>query len=374
MLLVGVVRVGDGRVRLLLDGFPLRGARGALGQSPLVLEQRLEVGVVPGGGCGCPRALEVARDRAARVAAAQRVLPADAHLLDGRAFRLPAHVLAGGARGVCLAERVPARDQRDGFLIVHRHPRERLADIPRRRRRVGVAVGALGVHVDQAHLHRAERGLEFAVALVAVVAQPFGFGAPVDPVLGLEAIDPASAEPEGLEPHRFERAVAGEDEQVAPRQFAAVLLLDRPEQTPSLVEVRVVRPTVERREPEHPGAAAAPAVRDAVGPRAVPRHADEEGAVVPVVGGPPLLRIGHQGEDVLLDRAEVERLEFRGVVELALHRVAQRGVATQGRQVELVGPPVAVGTHLERLGRSAAAIADNRATARRRPAGSVACM
>src|SRR6201989_2456639 len=89
-----------------------------------------------------------------------------------------------------------------------------------------------------------------------------------------------AAEAEGLEAHRFQRDVAGEDHEVRPRDLAAVLLLDRPEEAARLVEVRVVRPAVERREALLSRAGAAAAVADAVRARAVPRHADEERPVM----------------------------------------------------------------------------------------------
>jgi hypothetical protein len=80
------------------------------------------------------------------------------------------------AGAVHLAEGVAAGDQRDGLLVVHRHAGERLADVAGRRERVGVAVGALRVDVDQAHLHGAERVLQLAVAAVALVAEPLVSG------------------------------------------------------------------------------------------------------------------------------------------------------------------------------------------------------
>ena len=151
-----------------------------------------------------------------------------------------------------------------------------------------------------------------------------------------------AAEAEGLEAHRLERAVAGQDHQVGPGDLVAVLLLDGPQQPARLVEVAVVGPAVDRREALIAGAAAAAPVRDAVGARAVPGHADEQAAVVAPVGRPPVLRIRHQRVEVLLQRGEVELLEFLGVVELLAHRVGLRRVLVQDLEVQPVGPPVAV--------------------------------
>src|SRR3546814_2796218 len=61
-----------------------------------------------------------------------------------------------------------------------------------------------------------------------------------------------------------------------------------------LVEIAIVGPAVERGEALLPGIRAAAAVGGTIRARAVPRHADEEGAVMSVVGRPPRLAVGHQ--------------------------------------------------------------------------------
>jgi len=61
-----------------------------------------------------------------------------------------------------------------------------------------------------------------------------------------------------------------------------------------------------------------------------------------VVGGPPVLRIGHQRVEVLDDGTEVERLEFRGVVEVAAHRAGQWRILLKRLQVQLFRPPLLV--------------------------------
>ncbi len=99
-------------------------------------------------------------------------------------------------------------------------------------------------------------------------------------------------------------------DEVGPGNLAAVFLLDRPQQPARLVEVHVVRPAVERREPLLAVAGAAAAVADAVGAGAVPRHPDEQRPVVAEVGRPPLLRVRHQGMQVLDHGIQVEGLEF----------------------------------------------------------------
>ena len=276
----------------------------------------------------------------------KRVLPAEAHLLDRGAFGRGADErrIAGAMR---LAEGVAAGHQRDGLLVVHRHAREGLAHVATRRHRIRIAVRTLGVHVDQAHLHRGERVLEHAVAGVTALRlvagrQPLVLGAPVDVFFRLPDVLAATAEAEGLEAHGLERAVAGQDHQVGPGDPVAVLLLDRPQQPASLVEVAVVGPAVERREALVTGAAAAATVRRAVGARAVPGHADEQSAVVAPVGRPPVLRVRHQRIQVLLQRGQVELPELLRIVEPLAHRVGLRGVLVQDPEVQPVGPPVAV--------------------------------
>ena len=138
---------------------------------------------------------------------------------------------------------------------------------------------------------------ELAVAAVALVAEPGVLGTPED-LLGLPDVLAAEAEAEGLEAHVLQRDVAGEDEQVGPRDLLAVLLLDRPEQAAGLVEVGVVGPAVERREALAAVAGAAAAVLDPVGAGGVPAQPDEQAAVVTEVGRPPVLRGGHHLDDV----------------------------------------------------------------------------
>src|SRR3546814_7167540 len=90
-----------------------------------------------------------------------------------------------------------------------------------------------------------------------------------------------------------------------------------------LVEIAIVGPAVERGEALLPGIRAAAAVGGTIRARAVPRHADEEGAVMSVVGRPPRLAVGHQRGQIILQRLIVERPERRGIVEILAHRVGR---------------------------------------------------
>ena len=205
----------------------------------------------------------------------------------------------------------------------------------------GLPAGPLRIHVDQAHLHGAERTGELPVAAVALVAEP-GVLRPPEDLLGLPDVLAPEAEAERLEPHRFVGAVAGEDQEVGPGDLAAVLLLDRPEQPARLVEARVVGPAVERGEALSAAAATAPAVGDAVRARGMPAHPDEQRPVVAVVGRPPVLRRRHHLEDVPLQRLDVEGLELLRVVEVLAHRIGPGRVLVENLQVQLIRPPVLV--------------------------------
>ncbi|MEZ4249493.1 MAG: hypothetical protein R3B99_14790 [Polyangiales bacterium] len=282
------------------------------------------------------------------LAVTEGVDPTEAHRFDRRAFRLGADE-RGVPGAVGLAEGVAAGDERDRLFVVHRHAREGLAHVASRLHRIGLAVRTLGVHVDEAHLHGAERVGELAVAAVAFVAEPRRLGAPIDVLLGLPDVLAPARETEGRKAHRLERDVAREDHQVGPRELVPVLLLDRPEQPARLVEVAVVGPAVERRETLRARAGAAASVADAVGAGAVPRHADEESAVVPPIGRPPRLRVGHEREQVGFDRRQVERTKRIRVREPGAQRVSGGRVLVEDREVQLIGPPIAI--RLRRVGR-----------------------
>src|SRR6202023_1969888 len=178
-------------------------------------------------------------------------------------------------------------------------------------------------------------------AAVAFLAQPRTLGTPIE-LFRLPDIGAAAGKAERLEAHRFEGDVAGENHKVSPGNFAAILLLDRPQQAARLVEIRVIRPAVERREALLTGAGAAATVGDAVRTGAMPRHANKQTAIVTEVGWPPLLRILHQGMQVLDHGVDVEALEFLGIVERFAHRIGGGRFGMEHADIEGLWPPVAV--------------------------------
>jgi hypothetical protein len=286
---------------------PLVRTSGTLGELPLVAEEVREEVVAPLGGRRGPRHLETAGDRVAAVATFVAALPAEALQLEACAFWLDADMCAGIGGSMRLAEGVPSGDERHRFFVVHRHSAERLANVPGRGDGIRLAVWSFRIHVDETHLHGGERILELTVAAIPLVAEPRGLGSPVDVLFGFPDVLPSAGEAERLESHRLQGAVAGKHHQVGPRKPAVVPLLDGPEQTARLVEVRVVGPAAERREAQCARSRAAAAVADAVRARTVPRHPDEEGTVVAEVGRPPVLRGRHHRDDLSFSKPRDRR-------------------------------------------------------------------
>ena len=341
-----VMRVRDQVRGALVAGDPLDRTAGAARLHPVEAEQIVEILGGPSDRVDRPRAFQPAGHRIDTLARAALVDPADTLLFGRRTRRIGTDALFGLVRAMRLAEGVPACDQRDGFLVVHRHAAEGFANVLRCRQRIGITVRAFGIDVDQAHLHGSQRLFELAIAMIAISRQELLLAAPID-LVRLPVIGATAGKAEGLEAHRFERDVTGQHHQVGPAELAAVLLLDRPEQTARAIEIGVVGPAVERLEPLLTAASAAATIGGAIGARAVPRHADEERTVMAVIRRPPVLRGGHQRLDVGLDRREVERLELLRIVEIVTHRVRLARMLAQRRQVEPLGPPVLV-----RIGRS----------------------
>ena len=131
---------------------------------------------------------------------AKGVLPAQTHVLHRGTFRRNTDQ-CGIPGPVGLAERMPARDQRDGLVVVHRHPGKGFTDVAGRGHRIGIAVRTFGVDVDQPHLHCRQRLFQHTVAGIAFVIQPDRFRPPVDVFLRLPGIGPPAAKAKGLQPH-----------------------------------------------------------------------------------------------------------------------------------------------------------------------------
>ena len=334
-----IVRIGNEGRCLTVCGLPLDCAARALGFHPIEREQIVEILRRKRNRVGRPGAFQTAGDGVVALARAALVLPAETLLLyTGSGGRRP-HALGGIVGSMRLAESMPAGDERDGLLVVHRHAAEGLADILRGRERIRVAVRPLGIHVDQAHLRGTERFLQYPVSRVAQIAgEKHLLGSPVDQIR-LPVILAAAAKAEGLEAHRLQRDISGQDHQVSPGNLLSVLLLDRPQQAPSLVEVGVVRPAVERFEALLSTVGTAASVDRTVRARAVPGHPDEERSVVAVVRRPPILRRRQDLLDVRLDGIQIEARKLLRVIEAGAPRIRLDGMLPKRRKVQMIGPP-----------------------------------
>src|SRR5690606_9420154 len=122
--------------------------------------------------------------------------PTKTLLFDVGSLGLTTYILRRIGGAVALAERVAAGGERDRFVVVHRHALERLANVLRGSERIGVAVRSFRIHVDETHLNRAERILEIAIACVALVSEPGGFGSPIDVLFRFPHVLASTAEAE----------------------------------------------------------------------------------------------------------------------------------------------------------------------------------
>src|SRR6185369_5586160 len=207
----------------------------------VVVVEVVEESVIPLRRVIGPGTLEPACDCVVALAAAKLVLPAKTLLLQAGCFRFGTDVFGGRGSSVGLADGVTADDERNGLLVIHRHAGERLSNELRGARRVRIAPWPFWIDVDKAHMIGAERPAHLPAIGVALISEPCFFGPPEN-FVGLPAVLSPKAEAEGLEAHGLISTVAGENYQIGPRDFVAVLLFYWPEQPPRLVEARIVGP------------------------------------------------------------------------------------------------------------------------------------
>ena len=321
---------------------PLPRPRRTLRQLPLIRKQVREIPVRPRRRTVRPRPFQPARDRVTRVARAIAVLPAQPLLFKRRPFRLRPHVALRRRRAMRLPKRVPPGDQCHRLLIVHRHPRKRLANVPRRRQRIRPPVRTFRIHINQSHLHRRQRIRQMPIPTVALVSQPLTFRPPINILLRLPHIRPPTRKPEGLKSHRLQRHVPGQHHQVRPGNLVAILLLDRPQQPPRLVQIAIVRPAVQRRKPQRPKPRSPATIRHPIRPRTVPRHPNKERTIMPVIRRPPCLRRRHQLLQILPHRLQIQLLKRLRIIKITSQRIPLVRVLMQNLQVQLLRPPVAI--------------------------------
>ena len=329
-----------------VDRTPLVGTGGALGEFPFVVQQQVEVTVVPFRGVGGPSAFDAAGHGVATHAAGGVVLPAKALLVDLGALRCRT-VVFGAAIAVGFTDGVTTGGQRAGLFVVHGHASECQTHIVRRALRIWLAHDPLGVDVNQTHLDRSQgvfqRFTVLARSFVAVGGgHPLFFRTPVHVLFGVPDVFATKRESIGLQTHGFVGDVASQNKQIGPADFVAVFFLDGPQQAAGFVQVAVVGPRVQGCETDVASACATTAVGDAVRTGRVPCQANHQTTVVTPVGRPPVLAVGHQSDHVFFQGGHVELFDFFAVVH-ARHGVGFAVVLVQDVQVQRLGPPGHVG-------------------------------
>ena len=103
-----------------------------------------------------------------------------------------------------------------------------------------------------------------------------------------------AAKPKGFAAHGFDRDIARQNQQISPRDFIAVFLFDRPEQTPCLIQIAIVGPRVQRCKALRARAAATAPITRSISARRMPCHPDKKGPIMTIIRRPPCLRVGHQ--------------------------------------------------------------------------------
>src|SRR6266481_6648308 len=129
----------------------------ALGQFPVVAEEVGEEIVAPLGWRLGPNDFQAAADGVSTKTLTKFILPSEALVLDVGAFWFGADVVGGNRGTVSFAEGVTAGNQRDCFFVVHGHTVEGFANVSGCCYGIGLAIWPFRVHVNQAHLNRAER-------------------------------------------------------------------------------------------------------------------------------------------------------------------------------------------------------------------------
>mmetsp|Transcript_122567 Transcript_122567/g.357927 ORF Transcript_122567/g.357927 Transcript_122567/m.357927 type:complete len:280 (-) Transcript_122567:236-1075(-) len=263
---------------------------------PSAAQQHTEKLVVPLAGVCCPWPFHAAGEGVLALASATLADPGMRGIL--RRW-LP---WAQRACAMCFAERVATSDECDCLAVVHAHPAKGISDVMRTACRIGVRRPlaiitednrSFGVEVDQPHSGAAEGLRAQAVHLARGQLLLLWAGAQIQAIRAIGRVQtPCAIFGDGAT-HALDGCSSRESEEVTPAQAVPVLLLDRPEEGPCLVQVRVIGPAPLRFKALAAAGAAPMAVRVAVGARAVPGQADEEGAIVAIVRRPAVLRVRH---------------------------------------------------------------------------------
>ena len=172
--------------------------------------------------------------------------------------RITGEMLTSARRAVRLAKGVASSNESNSLRVIHAHAAEGLANVEGRHAGVTIAVGALGVDIDQTHVSGGKGFLQAGgtanevgatvITDIVPLGHKGGFGTPENAFIRLPRIGTTAGKAQDWEAHLLEGRVTGQENQVGPRNGFAVLHLDRPQQAPCLIEIRVVRPAIKGRE------------------------------------------------------------------------------------------------------------------------------
>src|SRR6185503_7482359 len=162
--------------------------------------------------------------------------------------------------------------------------------------------------------------MKFTFAAITFVSKPRSFRTPEE-LLWLPRICTATAKTKCLEAHRLESHITYKNKKIGPGNPAPIFLFDGPQKSARLVQVGVVRPTVQRSEALLTAAGAAATIRNTICARAVPGQSDEQTAIMAEVRGPPVLGVRHQRVQIFDHGIQVELFKLFRIIEILAHRI-----------------------------------------------------
>ena len=156
---------------------------------------------------------------------------------------------------------------------------------------------------------------------ISRVPQPSILASPVNILIWLPSIFSPTTKTKRLKSHRLKRDIPRQNKQVSPRNLLTILLFDWPKKSPRLVNIHVVRPTIQRSKPLLSSTGTTPTIANPIGTSAMPRHPNKLRTVMSKIGGPPLLRIRHQSPQVVLQSLIIEFAKLLLVGEFRTERI-----------------------------------------------------
>ena len=136
-----------------ISGNPLCCTSGRLCLLPLVLKERLKVGVIPCRWSWCPSTFEAARNSFCAISLAIGVLPTKTHLFDRRTFWFCTNIFSWICRTMCFTECMSTGNECNGLFIIHSHTSKCFANIFCRCKNIRISIWTFRVYINQTHLH-----------------------------------------------------------------------------------------------------------------------------------------------------------------------------------------------------------------------------